>query len=247
MKLADRVSQLKPSATLAVSAKAQELKSQGKDILSLSVGEPDFPTPEYIRNAAKDAIDAGFTRYTPVPGLPELRHAAAGYFNRSYGISAGMDNIIVSNGGKQCLYNLCQALLNPGDHVLIPAPYWVSYPPMVELAGAKPVILPTAPEKNFKLTPAQLDKSLTPKTRALLRNSPSNPTGTCYSQTELDAIAQWAVDKGLIVISDETYDRLDYVRAPSLSPCPRWETYPDHFALVNRPANTYSLTCPMVA
>lgn len=242
MKLADRVSQLKPSATLAVSATAQELRSQGKDILSLSVGEPDFPTPEYIRKAAKEAIDAGFTRYTPVPGLPELRHAAAGYFNRSYGIAAGMDNIIISNGGKQCLFNICQALFNPGDHVLIPAPYWVSYPPMVELAGAKPVILTTAPEKNFKLTPAELEKSLTPKTRALLLNSPSNPTGTCYSRAELDAIAQWAVDKGLVIISDEIYDRLVYGGIESLSLCSWWEKYPDNFVIVNGVAKTFAMT-----
>ena len=242
MKLADRVAQLKPSATLAVSAKAQELKAQGKDILSLSVGEPDFPTPEHICKAAKGAITSGFTRYTPVTGLPELRAAAAAYFNRSYGISAEADHIIISNGGKHCLYNLCQALLNPGDHVLIPAPYWVSYPPMVELAAAKPVLIATAPEKDFKVTPADLEKGLTPKTRLLLLNSPSNPTGACYTKEELDAIAQWAVERGVIVISDEIYDRLVYSGTPSLSLCSWWQKYPENFVIVNGVAKTFAMT-----
>lgn len=242
MKLSERVLQLKPSATLAVSAKAQELKSQGKDILSLSVGEPDFPTPEYICTAAKNAVDAGFTRYTPVPGLPGLRKAVSDDFNRRYRAASGPDNIIVSNGGKQCLFNLCQALLNPGDHVLISAPYWVSYPPMVELAGGKPVIIATSPEKNFKLTIPDLDKSLTPKTRILLLNSPSNPTGVCYSREELDAIAQWAVDKDIVVVSDEIYDRLVYGGAPSLSLCAWWNKHPENFVIVNGVAKSYSMT-----
>ena len=242
MKLADRVAQLKPSATLAVSAKAQELKAQGKDILSLSVGEPDFPTPQHICKAAKEAIDAGFTRYTPVPGIPDLRAAAAGYFAKHYGVPADAEHIIVSNGGKHCLYNLCQALLNPGDHVLIPAPYWVSYPPMVELAAAKPVIITTAPEKDFKVTPADLEKSLTPKTRLLLLNSPSNPTGACYSKDELDAIAQWAVERGVVVVSDEIYDRLVYSGTPSLSLCSWWQKHPENFVIVNGVAKTFAMT-----
>lgn len=242
MKLSERVLQLKPSATLAISAKAQELKSQGKDILSLSVGEPDFPTPEYICMAAKNAVDAGFTRYTPVPGLPGARKAASDYFNRRYGADSGPEHIIIGNGGKQCLYNLCQALLNPGDHVLIPAPYWVSYPPMVELAGGKPVIIATSAEKKFKVSVSDLEKSLTPKTRALLLNSPSNPTGVCYGKEELDAIAQWAVDKNVVVISDEIYDRLVYGGAPSLSLCSWWNKHPDNFVIVNGVAKSYSMT-----
>jgi aspartate aminotransferase len=242
MKLADRVAQLKASATLAVSAKAQELKAQGRDILSLSVGEPDFPTPEHIRKAAKDAIDAGFTRYTPVPGIPELRLAAAGYFNRHYGIAAEADHIIISNGGKHCLYNLCQALLNPGDHVLIPAPYWVSYPPMVELAAAKPVIIATLPEKDFKVSPADLEKSLTPKTRLLLLNSPSNPTGACYGKDELDAIAEWALARGVVVIADEIYDRLVFGDTPPLSLCSWWQKHPENFVIVNGVAKTFAMT-----
>lgn len=243
MKLADRVSQLRPSATLSISAKAQELKARGKDILSLSVGEPDFPTPEFIRKAAKKAMDDGFTRYTPVPGMPDMREAAAGYFRRFYGAaSVKAENIIVSNGGKQCLYNLCQALLNPGDHVLIPAPYWVSYPPIVELASAKPVIIPTSPEKDFKLSKSELEKSLTPKTRLLLLNSPSNPTGARYTQSELDAIAEWAVAKDIIVIADEIYDRLVFGGATPLSLCSWWERCPEHFAIVNGVSKTFAMT-----
>ncbi|MDR2488655.1 MAG: pyridoxal phosphate-dependent aminotransferase [Desulfovibrio sp.] len=242
MKLADRVAQLKPSATLSVSAKAQELRAAGREIFSLSVGETDFPTPAYICKAAQDAIDAGFTRYTPVPGIPELRLAAAGYFNRHYGIAAEADHIIISNGGKHCLYNVCQALLNPGDHVLIPAPYWVSYPPMVELAAAKPVIISTAPERNFKVSPTDLEKSLTPKTRLLLLNSPSNPTGSCYGKEELDAIAEWAVARGVTVIADEIYDQLVYGDTPALSLCAWWQKHPENFVIVNGVAKTFAMT-----
>ena len=242
MKLAERVAQLKPSATLAISAKAQELKAQGRDILSLSVGEPDFPTPEHIRDAAKKAMDEGFTRYTPVPGMPALRKAAADYFNNFYDADAKAENIIVTNGGKQGIYNLCQALLNPGDHVLIPAPYWVSYPPIVELAAAKPVIIPTAPEKGFKVTKADLEKSLTPKTRMLMLNSPSNPTGSCYTREELDAIAEWAVGKGIVVFSDEIYDRLVYGDVEPQSLCSWWRKYPDNFVIGNGVSKTFAMT-----
>ena len=179
MKLAERAAQIKPSATLSVSTKAMELRAKGKDILSLSVGEPDFPTPAHICKAAKEAVDAGFTRYTPVPGIPELRTAAARYFNKFYGTQAEAEHVIIGNGGKHCLYNICQVLLNPGDQVLIPAPYWVSYPAMVELAGAKPVVVPSTAENNFKIGVEDLERSRTPKTRLLFLNSPSNPTGVC--------------------------------------------------------------------
>ena len=242
MKIADRMAQLKPSATLTISAKAQELKAKGKDILSLSVGEPDFPTPLHIREAAKEAIDQGFTRYTDVPGTPELRAAAAGYFNHFYGANATAENIIISNGGKHCLYNIFQILLNPGDHVLIPGPYWVSYPPMVELAGAKPVIINTSPENGFKISLQELQNSLTPKTRALIINSPSNPTGACYTAAELDAIAAWAVAHNILIISDEIYDRLAYGKEGPLSLSPWWEKHPENFIIVNGAAKTFSMT-----
>ena len=242
MHIADRVAHLKPPATLSISAKAQELKARGKDILSLSVGEPDFPTPEHIREAAKEAIDAGFTRYTPVPGLPELRAAAADYFTHFYSVRAAAENILISSGAKHSLYTLFQSLLNPGDHVLIPAPYWVSYPPMVELAGAKPVIIHTSPENAFKLSPQDLHTSLTPKTRLLILNSPSNPTGVCYTRAELDAIAAWGVANNILIVSDEIYYRLVYTPEGPASLAPWWEAHPENFVLINGVAKTFSMT-----
>ena len=242
MKLAERAAQIKPSATLSVSTKAMELRAKGKDILSLSVGEPDFPTPAHICKAAKEAIDAGFTRYTPVPGIPELRTAAARYFNKFYGTEAEAEHVIIGNGGKHCLYNLCQALLNPGDQVLIPAPYWVSYPAMVELAGAKPVVVPSTAENNFKIGVEDLERSRTPKTRLLFLNSPSNPTGVCYSRAELDAVAAWAVEHGVIVVSDEIYDQLVYKPAEAQSLAPWWSRHPELFVVVNGVAKTFAMT-----
>ncbi len=242
MKLAERAAQIKPSATLSVSTKAMELRAKGKDILSLSVGEPDFPTPAHICKAAKEAVDAGFTRYTPVPGIPELRAAAARYFNKFYGTQAESEHVIIGNGGKHCLYNICQVLLNPGDQVLIPAPYWVSYPSMVELAGAKPVIVPSTAEKNFKIDVGDLEKSRTPKTRLLFLNSPSNPTGACYTRQELDAVAAWAVERGVVVISDEIYDQLVYKPAEAQSLAPWWSRHPENFVIVNGVAKTFAMT-----
>ena len=242
MKLAERVVQLKASATLAVSAKAQELKAEGKDILSLSVGEPDFPTPKHIGEAAKKAITDNFTKYTTVSGTAELRAAAAAYFSTNYNVTAQGENIIVSNGGKQCLYNICQALLNVGDHVLIPAPYWVSYPPMVELAGAKPVIVASSADKGFKITPAELEQSLTPRTRMLMLNSPSNPTGACYTKEELDALVSWAISRDIIVVADEIYDQLVYDNMTPISLAPWWEKHPNHVVIVNGVAKTFAMT-----
>lgn len=242
MKLADRVIQLKPSATLAVSAKAQEMRAQGKEVLSLSVGEPDFPTPPHICEAAKKAIDEGFTRYTAVSGIPELRAAAAAYYNTHYGTRAEGEHILISNGGKHALYNAFQSLLSPGDHVLIPAPYWVSYPPMVELTGAKAVIIPTTAEHYYKITIAELEKSLTPKTRMLIINSPSNPTGACYTQAEVNAIAAWAVAHNLVVLADEIYDQLVYDGIVNPSFGPWWQNHPKNFVIINGVAKTFAMT-----
>ncbi len=242
MKIAERIIQLKPSATLAISAKAQEMRAQGKNVLSLSVGEPDFPTPEHIRNAAKKAIDDGFTRYTAVPGIVELRSAAAEYYNKHYGTEVQADNVIITNGGKQSLYNIFQSLLSPGDHVLVPAPYWVSYPPMIELTGAKAVIVQGKAEKDFKISVAELEKSLTPKTRMILINSPSNPTGVCYSKAEIDAIAAWVLAHDLVLVSDEIYDQLVYdgFKTPSLAPW--WQKHPENFVIANGVAKTFAMT-----
>jgi aspartate aminotransferase len=242
MKISRSVARLKPSATLAANARAQELKARGRDILSLSVGEPDFPTPAHIRAAAAAALDAGYTRYTPVPGLPELRDAAAGYFNRFYDAGASGKNILASNGGKHSIYNVFTCLLDPGDEVLVPAPYWVSYPPMVELTGASAVVVGAPPEKHFKVDPDMLEAHLTPRTRMLVLNSPSNPTGVCYTKAELDALAGWAVDRKLIVLSDEIYDRLVYGSVRPLSLCSWWKRFPEHFVIVNGVSKTFAMT-----
>ena len=242
MKLSSRINNLAPSATMAMSARAQALKAEGRDILSLTVGEPDFPTPDFICKAAKDAIDARFTRYTAEPGIAELRSAIAGYFTSLYGVTAAAENTIAVNGGKQGLYNLFVCLLDPGDEVLIPAPYWVSYPAMVELVDGKSVIVPAGAEDGFKITPAKLDQYRTPKTKLLIFNSPSNPTGACYSQAETDAIAQWAVDNKIIVIADEIYDQLVYTAEPFVSLATWWAKYPENFVICNGVSKTYAMT-----
>ena len=170
--LAERISHVKPSPTLAVAAKASQMQAKGLDIINLGTGEPDFDTPEHIKKAAIDAINAGFTKYTAVDGIPELKQAICDKFKRDNGLDYALNQILVSVGGKQSCYNLCQALLNDGDEVIIPAPYWVSYPDMVLLAGGKPVILPTTPAQRYKITPAQLADAITSKTKLFFINSP---------------------------------------------------------------------------
>lgn len=242
MNISERLSSIRPSATLAVNAKAMELKARGVKVVSLAVGEPDFDTPLHIREAAKAAIDEGFTRYTPVPGIPELREAAAGYFNCHYDADAEAANIIITNGGKQSLYNLLQALINPGDEVLIPTPYWVSYPALVQLAGGVPLFEPATAEQGFKITPEALAARSTPKTRVLILNSPSNPTGVCYAQEEIDAIMQWAIDNNIFVIADEIYDLLVYAPSTPVSVCKWWKRYPEQVAIVNGLAKSFAMT-----
>jgi len=242
MRISRRLQQLKPSATLAVTARAMALRAQGREIVSLSVGEPDFPTPEPMVTAAKAAIDAGFTRYTQVQGIPELREAVAGYFRRYYGVSAPLEATMVSNGGKQVLYNLLQALVDPGDEVVIPAPYWVSYPPMVELAGGVARIVPTRIENDFKLTVPELEQALTPNTRVLILNSPSNPTGVQYAAAELNELADFAISRQIFIISDEIYDQLVFPPAEPASLAARWEKTPEYVAIVNGLAKSYAAT-----
>ncbi len=233
---------MRSSATMAVSAKAMELKAKGREIVSLSVGEPDFPTPEHICQAAKEAMDQGFTRYTQVPGLPELREAVAGYFNRLYGANAPAEAVIVTNGGKHALYNLLQVLLDPGDKALIPGPYWVSYPAMVLLAGGEPVVVPARAAQGFKVSPQDLDRAWTRETRVLILNSPSNPTGVHYTQGELDALASWAVSRDIFVISDEIYDQLVYDPAKPASLAHWWSEHPEHTAVVNGLSKSFAMT-----
>jgi aspartate aminotransferase len=223
MQLARRIRQIPPSATLALNAQANQLKAQGVDIVNFGVGEPDFDTPDNIREAAIRAIREGFTRYTPVGGIPELKAAIINRFQADYGLSYQPGEIVVSCGGKQALYNLFQVLFDQGDEVVIPAPYWVSYVPMVLLTEATPVIVPTREENGFKLTAAELKARLTPRTKALVLNSPSNPSGGVYTQAELAALGEVVLAAGIYVISDDIYDKIlfdgaKFVNIAMLSP-----------------------------
>ena len=209
--LAERVKQIKPSPTLAVNAKAKALKAAGADILNFSVGEPDFDTPNHVRDAGKAAIDAGFTRYTAVPGIPELRGAIAKRFSDDRGWQYTPEQIQVSCGGKHGLYNMAQALFGPGDEVLVLAPYWVSYPDIIRLAGATPVIVPLTEAKDFDLEVEVLAKYVTTKTKGIIINSPSNPTGAVISQVALEAIGKMAHENNWVVISDDIYDTITYI------------------------------------
>jgi aspartate aminotransferase len=215
--LADRVTRVTPSMTLAISAKAKAMKADGLDVCSFSAGEPDFDTPDHIKTAAKVALDQGKTRYGPAAGEPALRQAIAHKLKTDNGLSYGPENVIVTNGGKHSLYGLIMALIQPGDEVIIPAPYWVSYPEMVELAGGKPVIVPTTAEQNYRISPEQLRQAITPSTKLFVLNSPSNPTGMVYSPEEIKALAQVVVDADIWVVSDEIYEKILYDGATHLS------------------------------
>jgi len=207
--LADALSRIKPSATIAVTQMARELKAQGKDVISLSVGEPDFDTPQNIKDAAVAAIARGETKYTPVAGIPELRKAIADKFKRENGLDYKPEQVIVGTGGKQILFNAFMATINPGDEVVIPAPFWVSYPEMIALCGGTPVFVETTLENDFKLTAEQLDKAITPKTKWFMFNSPSNPSGAAYSKEELKALTDVLMKHPHVwVLTDDMYEHL---------------------------------------
>lgn len=242
MQISERLASIKPSLTLAVNSKALELKAKGVDVISLAVGEPDFPAPAHVKQAAKDAIDADFSRYTAVPGIPELRKACGNYFARQYGVAVPPESIVVGAGGKHCIYNFLQATINPGDEVLVPAPYWLSYPDMVELAGGIPVKVLAGPELSFKVTPEMLDKKTTAKTKVLILNSPSNPTGAVYSEKEFAAIMDWAMEKGIFVLSDEIYDQLVFAPARACSAIKWFEKYPGQVAVLNGMSKSFAMT-----
>jgi aspartate aminotransferase len=210
IQVAERMGKIKPSPTLAVNAKAKALKASGADVLNFSVGEPDFGTPAHVCAAGKAAIDAGFTKYTAVPGIPELREAVCERFLQDKGWKYEPDQIQVSCGGKHGLYNMAQALFGPGDEVIIPTPYWVSYPPIIELAGATPVLLPLSEENDFDIDEAALAKCVTSNTKGIILNSPSNPTGAIFSVEALKLVAKLALEKGWVVISDDIYDTIVY-------------------------------------
>ncbi|MBP3789011.1 MAG: pyridoxal phosphate-dependent aminotransferase [Prevotella sp.] len=210
--LSNRLQRLAPSATLAMSQKSSEMKAQGIDVINMSVGEPDFNTPEHIKQAAKLAIEENYSRYSPVPGYPDLRQAIARKLERENHLSYTPAEILVSNGAKQSVCNTVLALVNPGEEVIIPAPYWVSYPQMVKLAGGEPVIVEATFEQNFKMTPEQLEAAITPKTRMIILCSPSNPTGSVYNKEELRALANVILKhEDLFVLADEIYEHINYV------------------------------------
>ncbi len=210
--LSDRLQRLAPSATLAMSQKSAEMKAQGIDVINMSVGEPDFNTPDHIKEAAKKAVDENYSRYSPVPGYADLRKAIADKLQRENGLDYTVNEVLVSNGAKQSVCNTVMALVNPGDEVIIPAPYWVSYPQMVKLAGGTPVIVEAGFAQNFKMTPGQLEAAITPKTRLLILCSPSNPTGSVYSKEELQGLAEVIKQHDdLFVLADEIYEHINYV------------------------------------
>lgn len=210
MCISKRVLSIKPSPTLAIDAKAKALKQQGVDVINFGVGEPDFDTPANIKEAAITAINAGFTKYCPVAGTPELKNAIINKLKRDNGLAYAPDEIIVSSGAKHSIYNLIQSIIDDGDEVIIPAPYWVSYTDIVILAGGKPVIINTSDKTNFKIIPENIEKVLTSKTKAIIVNSPSNPTGVTYAVDELKAIAQVCVKNKILIISDDIYEKLVY-------------------------------------
>jgi aspartate aminotransferase len=223
MDLASRVSDLTPSLTLSIDSKAKALRAEGVEVYSFGAGEPDFDTPEHIKKAAAEALQAGFTKYTPSSGIPELRAAISDKFRRDNGLDYKPSEIIVSNGAKQSCFNAVMAVCGPGDEVIIPAPYWLSYPEMVRLAGADPVVVQTTAENGWKMTAAQFEEAMTPRTKMLLINSPGNPTGAVYSKEELRALVEVASDEEIMILSDEIYESLTcdgaaHVSVASLTP-----------------------------
>lgn len=243
LSLAARVRRIKPSPTLAVTAKAGELKAQGKDVLSLGAGEPDFDTPAHVKAAGEKAIRDGFTKYTPVGGTPSLKKAIAAKHQRDNGLEYAANQILVSCGGKQSCYNLCQALLDSGDEVIIPAPYWVSYPDMALLADGKPVIIETTAETRFKITPAQLEAAITPRSKLFFLNSPSNPSGMAYTRAELAALGEvLRKHPRIIIATDDMYEKILWAPEPFsniLNACP--DLY-DRTVVIHAVSKTYSMT-----
>ena len=242
MKLARRVSKIQPSPTLAITSKAKAMKAEGIDVVGFGAGEPDFDTPEHIKAVAKKALDAGYTKYTPVPGTPELKDAVIAKFRRDNGLEYKRENIIVSVGAKHSIYNVAQAFFEEGDEVVIPAPYWVSYPDIVLLAGATPVIVDTKENTGFKLTPQQLDQAITPRTKCVVLNSPSNPTGAAYTEEELKRIADVIVRRDVTVLSDDIYEKLVYDGFRFVSIASFGEEIRKRTIVVNGLSKAYSMT-----
>ena len=241
-KIAQRAASLSPSLTLAIDSKAKAMKAAGEDVVGFGAGEPDFDTPQHIKDAAAAALAAGFTKYTPSSGIPELRQAIADKFQRENGLTYKPSQIIVSNGGKHSCYNVILATCEEGDEVIIPSPYWLSYPEMVKLAGAKPVILETTDKTEFKVTPAQLRAAITANTRLFILNSPSNPTGSVYTPDEIKALGDICVEKGVLIMSDEIYEHLTYDGAVVKSVASFSQAHYDHTIIVHGFAKAWSMT-----
>ncbi len=233
---------VQPSATLAAGAKAKQLLAEGVHVFDFSLGEPDFPTPEHICKAALKAMQDGHTHYTAASGTPELRAAVARYYQKTYGLRVTAEQVIISNGAKHSLHNALAATVGPGDQVIIPTPYWVSYSDLVQMTGAEYVLVPTTFESGFKMTPAQLRAALTPRSRLLMLNSPCNPTGTVYTRQELDALADVVLDAGLYVLSDEIYEHLVFGDAKSTCFATLRPELPERTLTVSGLSKTYAMT-----
>ena len=242
MDLATRVSELTPSLTLAIDSKAKALRAEGVDVYSFGAGEPDFDTPEHIKAAAIEALNAGFTKYTPSSGMPELRAAISEKFKRDNGLDYKPSEIIVSNGAKQSCFNAIMAVCGEGDEVIIPAPYWLSYPDMVRLAGAEPIIVQTTQENDWKMTPQQFEEAMSPRTKMVIINSPGNPTGSVYTKEELRALVEVAAEEEITILSDEIYESLTYDGAEHVSVASLTPEAKDLTVTVNGFSKAYAMT-----
>jgi len=242
LELANRVKTLTPSSTLAITAKAKALKSQGYDVIGLGAGEPDFNTPAYILDAAEKAMRQGFTKYTPAGGINELKEAVANKFIRDNELTYTTDEIIVTTGAKHALYTLFQVLLNKGDEVIVPAPYWVSYPEQVKLAEGKPVFINAEEANDFKITPEQLEAAITPKTKAVIINSPSNPTGMMYNQQELQELGDICLKHNILIVSDEIYEKLIYTNDKHVSIAEISSRLKNNTIIINGVSKSHAMT-----
>ncbi|WP_066369860.1 pyridoxal phosphate-dependent aminotransferase [Neobacillus fumarioli] len=242
MKLANRVLALTPSSTLAITAKAKALKEQGEDVIGLGAGEPDFNTPQHILDAAVESMTKGYTKYTPSAGLPALKQAIIAKFEKDQGLTYKPNEIIVANGAKHALYTLFQVLLNDGDEVIIPTPYWVSYPEQVKLAGGVPVYIEGHEHNHFKITPEQLQQAITEKTKAVIINTPSNPTGVLYTADELRELGKVCLEKNILIVSDEIYEKLVYFGAKHVSIAQLSPELKEQTIIINGVSKSHSMT-----
>lgn len=242
MEISERAAQLTPSLTLSIDSKAKAMKAEGLDVCGFGAGEPDFDTPEHIKRAAIEALEAGFTKYTPNAGIPELRQAIADKFAADNGLNYRAGQVVVSNGAKHACYNAILATCQPGDEVVIPAPYWVSYPDMVRLVGAEPVIVPTSERNAWKMRPEDFENAMTPRTKMLIMNSPGNPTGSVYTREELEGIVNVAAEEDIYVLSDEIYEKLVYDDAKHVSIASLSQEAYDLTITVNGFSKSYAMT-----